>query len=187
MVLANGHASAGKAHASVCLSQAMNEPQILYETDLAEVGHQLSWAGISLVMACLVGGVLLCWYANFLPLIFVVIAGAGFSYNTLQGFRLRKRGGVYRISMDDHGLYTHSDDPKSAASFTVIAPDSYRLVRKTIRDHDAADEHEYYVETKSGIRHQLGKLFTSFDLDGLKVFEQIADRFHWVEIHEEIL
>ena len=32
----------------------------------------------------------------------------------VRGLRLCRNPGVYRISIDDHGLYAHSDDPSSA-------------------------------------------------------------------------
>ena len=100
--------------------------------------------------------------------------------------KLIKNPGVYRISIDDYGLYVHSDDPASAPSFSVIAPDLYRLVRKTIKRYESCDDYEYCVETKSGTRHRIEQLFADYDLDVMKIFERITDRFPWVEIHEEV-
>ena len=68
----------------------------------------------------------------------------------------------------------------------MIAPDIYRLVRKTIRQYDSSDEYEYYVETKSGARHRIEQLFADYDLNVMHMFEKIMERFRWVEIHEEI-
>jgi hypothetical protein len=99
--------------------------------------------------------------------------------------KLRKHPGFYRVSIDDYGLYVHSDDPASAPSFSVIASDLRRLVRKTIKLYES-DEHEYYVETKSGKRHRIEQLFADYDLDVMKLFERITDRFPWVHVQEEV-
>jgi hypothetical protein len=71
-------------------------------------------------------------------------------------------------------------------SFSVIAPDLYRLVRKTIKRYESSDDYEYYVETKSGKRHRIAPLFADYDLDVMKMFERITDRFPWVHVQEEV-
>ena len=109
-----------------------------------------------------------------------------FALQTFRVMKLRKNPGVYRVSIDDYGLYVHSDDPACAPSFSVIAPDLYRLIKKTIKYYDAGDEYEYYVETKSGKRHRIEKLFTDYDLDVMRMFERIMDRFPWAQVQEEV-
>ncbi len=100
--------------------------------------------------------------------------------------KLRRNPGFYRISIDDYGLYVHSDEPSLGPSFSIIAPDICCLVRTTTKHGDTDDTHEYYVETKSGKRHEIGQLFADYDLDGMELFDKITDRFPWAEILEEV-
>jgi len=145
-----------------------------------------------LVLALWVGGgLVLCFHFGSFPgnvgaLIIFVLGAVLFTSQTRQGLKLSKNNGAYRISIDDFSLYVHSDDPASAASFTIVATDVCRLVRKTIKQSESTDEHEYYVETKSGTRHQLWQLLTLLDLDAMTIFKQIQERFTWVEIYEEV-
>lgn len=115
-----------------------------------------------------------------------VLGAVGFGRQKVRVMKLRKNPGFYRVSIDDYGLYVHSDDPAFAPSFSVIAPDLHRLVRKTIKQHECSDEHEYYIETKLGKRHRIEQLFADYDLDAMKVFERITDRFPWVDLQEEV-
>ena len=169
----------------------MNPIQVLYQAKLAKEGRKLTWAGLA-ALAIWVGiGLVICFDSNSLlsnrgALVVIGIAVVGTALLTARVFRLRRNPGDYRISIDDYGLYVHSDDPASVPSFSVIAPDLYRLVRKTVKYYDGGDEHEYYIETKSGKRHQVEKLFTDYDLEAMKMFRKITDRFPWVEIHEEV-
>ena len=168
----------------------MNSQKVLYQAKLAKEGRKLTWAGLA-VLAFWVGIAILCFAFDSFPssmgvLVIIGIAVVGTALQTARVFRLRRNPGDYRISIDDYGIYVHSDDPASAPSFSVIAPDLYRLVRKTIKYYDAGDEHEYYIETKSGKRHQVEKLFTDYDLEAMTMFKKIAGRFPWVEIHEEV-
>jgi hypothetical protein len=115
-----------------------------------------------------------------------ILGAVIFGQQTLRVMKLRSNPGFYRVSIDDYGFYVHSDDPASAPSFSVIATDLHRLVRKTIKNSESCDEHEYYVQTKSGTRHRIEQLFADYDLDVMNMFEKIADRFPWVQIHEEV-
>jgi len=168
----------------------MNSQQVIYQAKLAKEGRKLTWAGLAVLVMWV--GIGLVWFAfdsfpsNIGALVFLGIAVAGTALQIARVFRLRRNPGDYRISIDDYGLYVHSDDPASAPSFSVVAPDLYRLVRKTIKYYDAGDEHEYYIDTKSGKRHQVEKLFTDYDLEAMTMFKNIAGRFPWVEIHEEV-
>jgi hypothetical protein len=94
---------------------------------------------------------------------------------------------VYQISIDNYGLYVHSDAPDFAPSFSLLATDISRLIRKTIRDSEGSEEHEYYVETKSGRRHQIQNLLMCWrpHLKVMDLFDQITDYFPTLEIVEE--
>ena len=164
---------------------------MLYEAKLAQEGRKLTFAGlVVLALWTGIGGVLCFGYTPFperlVPLSIVGLGAVGFSLQTLRMMRLRKNSGCYRISIDDYGLYVHSDDPSLAPAFSVIAPDVCRLVRITIKQYESSDEHEYYVETKSGSRHQIEQIFADYDLDVMAMFERIAERFPWVQLIEEI-
>ena len=114
------------------------------------------------------------------------LGAVGIALQIVRVMKLCSNPGFYKISIDDYGVYVHSDDPTSAPPFSVIAPELYRLVRKTIKRYESTDDHEYYVETKSGKRHRIEQLFADYDLDAMKMFERITDRFPWVQIHEEV-
>jgi len=95
---------------------------------------------------------------------------------------------VYQIAIDNFGLYVHSDAPEFAPSFSVIATDLSRLVRKTYKDSDGDDNrHEYYVETKSGRRYQIKEnLMFQPRLKVMHLFDQVTDCFPTVPIVEEV-
>ena len=169
----------------------MNSAQVLYEAKLSREGRKLSRAGFLVLVVWVGAGAVLCFvFSSFpgslLPMAVFALGAAGFALKTARVMKLRKNPGVYRISIDDYGLYVHSDDPASAPSFSVMAPDIYRLVRKTIRWYEGADEYEYYVETKSGARHRIEQIFADYDLNVMKLFDRITERFHWVQIREEV-
>ena len=171
----------------------MNDQQVLYEARLAKDGRKLTCAGL-VVLGLWVGcGVLLCFRfdsfpSNILALAVLALGAVGLAAQTVRFFRLCQNPGVYRISIDDYGLYVHSDDPSSAPSFSVVGPDIDRLVRTIIKrgDSDSPDDHEYYVETMSGKRHRIEQLFADYGLDVMKLFGEIQDRFPRVEIVEEV-
>ena len=163
----------------------MSHQRVLYEAKLAKVGSGQAWAGAGLLLVCIVGSILFCLHSAYVPLIITGLAAVYFFQGLIRGVRLWKNAGIYQISMDDYGLYVHSDEPESAPTFSVIAPDIRRLIRKTIVHAESTDEHEYYIETKAGVRHRIGQLFTYLDLDVMELFEKISARFHWVEICEE--
>jgi len=169
----------------------MNSQQVLYQAKLAKEGRKLRWAGLAVLVLWVGIGLVFCFAfdsfpSNIPPLVIIGIGAVGIALPIGRVFRLRSNAGDYRISIDDYGLYVHSDDPSSAPSFSVIVPDVCRLVRNTIKRYESCDDYEYYVETKSGTRHRLEQLFADYDLDVMKMFERIADRFPWVQIHEEV-
>ena len=169
----------------------MSDQQVLYEAKLAKEGRKLTLAGLVLLALCVGAGAVLCFVfdtfpSNIGPLVLFALGTAYFATQILRGLRLRHNPGVYRISIDDYGLYVHSDDSSCGPSFAVIAPDVHRLVRKTIKGHDGSDDHEYYVETKSGPRHRIAQLFADYDVDVMELFDKIMDRFPWAEILEEV-
>jgi len=169
----------------------MSDHLVLYEAKLAKEGHNLTCAGLVVLVLCVGAGSVLCFVfttfpSRLLPLGIFALGAVGFAMQTLRAVRLGRNPGFYRISIDDHGLYVHSDDPFSAPSFSVIAQEVYHLVRKTIKLYESSDDHEYYIETKSGIRHKIEQLFADYDLDVMKMFEKIIERFPWVRILEEV-
>jgi hypothetical protein len=105
-------------------------------------------------------------------------------------FPLRRNPGVYRISIDDHGIYVRNDAPAFAPSFSVVAPDIARLIHTTIiRKSNKGDskDHEYYVENKAGERFPIEKLLlVNPEMPAMELFEKITARFHWVTITEEV-
>lgn len=165
--------------------------QVLYEAKLSKVGHKLACGALVLIALLTAVGMVLCFEISsfldsLLPLGVLVFVAVGFSIHAMRMMRLSKNAGFYRISIDDYGLYVQSDDSSLASSFSVIAPDMCRLVRKTITQYDRSDDHEYYVETKSGTRHRIVQLFADYDLDVMALFSRIIERFPWVEILEEV-
>jgi len=167
----------------------MSDSQILYEAKLPWHGRRLAWASL-LGFVLYVGVVSAVLFVvdsfpdNVGPLIGINVVGAViFGVSAVVAFRWRRNPGIYRISIDNHGLYVHSDDRWAGQSFSVIAPDIRSLVRKTCRHADSTDTYEYYVQTKSGRRHRIGDLFA--DLEPLDLFEKIIGYFHWVEVVEE--
>jgi len=169
----------------------MSDHLVLYEAKLAKEGHKLTCAGLVVLVLWVGAGSVLCFVfttfpSRLLPLGIFALGAVGFAMQTLRAVRLGRNPGFYRISIDDHGLYVHSDDPFSAPSFSVIAQEVYHLVRKTIKRYESSDDHEYYIETKSGIRHKIEQLFADYDLDVMKMFEKIIERFPWVRILEEV-
>ena len=170
----------------------MSVPQVLYEAELAKAGRKLTCGGMAALALWTGVGVVLCFKFTPFPgslilLLFFALGAVGLSIQALRLMRLCRNAGYYRISMDDYGLYVQSDDPSLAPSFSVIAPDVCRLVRKAIKQYDSTDNYEYYVETKSGTRHRIEQLFADYDLDVMGMFERIAERFPWVEIVEEVV
>jgi hypothetical protein len=169
----------------------MSNEQIIYEARLAKEGRKLTRAGLVVLTLWISAGGVLCFVFTplpdrFFPLAIFALGAAGISAQILRTAKLRSNAGFYRISIDDYGLYVHSDDPSSVPSFSVIAPDVHRLVCKTIKQYERSDDHEYYVETKSGTRHQIEQLFTDYNLNASQVFEKIISRFPWVEVVEEV-
>jgi len=169
----------------------MNNECVLYEAKLAKEGRKLTRAGLVVLVLWTGAGAVLCFvFTSFperlLPLAIFALGSVGFALQTLRVVKLRSNTGFYRISIDNFGLYVHSDDPASAPSFTVIAPDVCRLVRRTIKQYESSDDHEYYIETKSGTRHRIEQLFADYDLDAMKIFEKITERFPWVQVIEEV-
>ncbi|HZQ48354.1 MAG TPA: hypothetical protein VFC07_15160 [Verrucomicrobiae bacterium] len=169
----------------------MSDRKILYEAKLATEGRKLTRAGLAALILWTGAGAVLCFFfdsfpSNILAVILFAIGATILAGQTVRVFRQRHNPGVYRISIDDYGLYVHSDDPSSAPSFSVVAPDLCCLVRKTIKQYESCDDHEYYVETKSGTRHRIEQLFADYDLNVTELFEKIALRFPWVQMLEEV-
>jgi len=169
----------------------MNPQQVLYEAKLSREGRKLTRAVLLVLMLWVGLGAVLCFRLesfpeNILLMALFIFGTAGFALQAVRVMKLRKNPGFYKVSIDDYGLYVHSDDPASAPSFSVSAPDLDCLVRKTIKRYDSTDDYEYYVETKSGKRHRIEQMFADYDLDVMKMFERITDRFPWVHLQEEL-
>jgi len=172
----------------------VDEREVLYEAKLAVEGKKLAWAGVAVLALWFAAGAFLCFRSSDFPeniiLFILLFLGGGIAscwfgrHMVRQVFRLRLNPGLYRISIDDYGLYVHSDDPNSTGSFSVPATNLKYLVKRTIKNADSEDQ-EYFVETKSGERHEIEPLFTNYNLNAMEVFAEIVERFHWVEIVEE--
>ena len=165
--------------------------QILYETKLAKVGSMLTWGALlAMLLFCGFGltlSFLVDFPGNLFPATWAVLCAVLFGFQLRRVLPLRSNPGGYRISVDDYGLYVQSDAPSVQPSFSVAATDLHRLIRKTIQHSDTADDHEYYVETKSGKRHRIEDiLLVDSNLNVMDLFQAVTKRFHWVEITEEI-
>jgi len=166
-----------------------SSPQVLYEVRLSRAGGKLFYGGAMLLGLWIAAGIVVCFVIVPFPdrLFLMVIFGLGAVGIWVHSARMRQlkcNPGWYRISIDDHGVYIHSDDTGSP-SLTVLAPNLARLVRLTIRNSEGSDERAYYIETKSGARHQIEPLFAEHEFDVMQLFGKITDRFHWVEVEEE--
>jgi hypothetical protein len=168
----------------------MSQRRILYRARLAKYGKRLFWGGTVLTALLSFGLILIFWYGSIgdgvVFTIFLVILIASFFGKMVRAARWQNNAGMYQISIDEEGLYIHSDDPTSPMSFDVKASEICRLIKKTFRNYDGADRCEYYIETKSGERHQIEQLFVDWDLNAKKLFVKITDSFPWVRIVEEI-
>jgi len=171
----------------------VNERRILFEASLAKTGGRLVWA-LLIGMVLLAGlGVYLFVTTGPFPYTAVWLLWVGTIILTLGG-KIRKflplwrNSGVYQIAIDNYGLYVHSDVPDFAPSFSVVATNLSRLIRKTFRDSDGDDNHhEYYVETKSGCRFQIKEnLMFQPRLKVMHLFDQVTDCFPTVPIVEEV-
>ena len=168
----------------------MGVPQVLYEAKLAQKRRELTFVILPLLALWTIGWIYKFKFDSspdrFQDLAFLAVGATVLGIHPLWMTRFWKNCGCYRISIDDYGLYVHSDDPTSPPSFSVIATDMGRLVRKTVKHFDESDDHEYFVETKSGTRHQFWPLFAGIELEMMELFDRITDRFPWVEIVEEV-
>ena len=170
----------------------MTDQQVVYEVKLAKVGTKVTPVALISLVLWLGAGWVLCFLFTapsdrLLPLCLFGLGAVALAFVSLRMVLLRRNAGYYRISADDHGLYVHSDDPLSRASFSIKAPDLCCLVRKTIPDCDcsSSDSHEYFVETKSGARHEIDPFFAEYDPNPGRIFGRIRERFPWVQIREE--
>ena len=169
--------------------------KILYEARLAQLGRRYFWTCAVLAVPFTGGGVAMflrpvdpCTDTpadHYVPVGILALIAAFLIYGMIFSGWLWRNPGVYRISIDDQGLYVHSDAPKFMPSFTVAATDIHRLVQKTVSQSDGPDTLEYYVETKTGVRHVVGKFAGDLDFDGMKLFGKITDRFYWVGVHKD--
>jgi hypothetical protein len=160
----------------------MNPQQILYEAKLSQEGRKLWRLGWVVLLLWIGVGVAVCFRfstfpGNLLPMVILVVGALAIGRPLMRVKGLRNNPGVYRVSVDDYGLYVHSDDPVAAPSFSV---------RRTIRRYESCDDYEYYVVTKSGSRHRIEQLFADYHLDVMRMFERIMERFPWVQIQEEV-
>ena len=162
--------------------------EVLYEGKFVEKGRRLLWA--SLLGYFLYAGVvsiglsvLGSFHDNIEPIVGwnvggLIIFGVAFVF----ACRWRRNPGFYRISIDDYGLYVQSDDRSCGPAFDVVATDLQALVRVEcigVESH----YYEYRVRTKAGAVYQL---FDFGDLDHNALFDRILNRFHWLEVVDEV-
>src|SRR5512133_568676 len=101
----------------------MNSQQVLYEAKLSQEGCKLSRGGTAVLVLWLAVGAVLCFaFTSFperlLPMAIFALGAAGLALQIVRVAKLRRNPGVYRVSIDDYGLYIVSDDPASAPSFS---------------------------------------------------------------------
>lgn len=175
------------------LNKAMSNQQVIYEAKLAKVGTKGAPVALVVLVLWLGAGYVLCFLFTapsdrLLPLCLFGLGAVALAFVGLRMILLRRNAGYYRISIDDHGLYVQSDDPLSPASFSVKTPDLCCLVRKTFPDSERSSDdyfHQYFVETKSGTRHEIDPFFAEYDSNPGRIFGRIRERFPWVQIREE--
>ena len=176
----------------------MSGQQVLYEAKLAKVGGKGTPVSLIILVFWVGLGYVLCFHVTavsdrVLPLCLFVLGTVALGFGCRRMIRLRRNPGHYRISVDDGGLYVQCDDAHSTGSFSVKAPDLCCLVRKAIPDSDGNDTYEYYVETKSGTRHEIDPFFAEYDpvheegkpVNAMKIFLRIRERFPWVAVRQE--
>jgi hypothetical protein len=170
----------------------VNGRKILFETSLAKTSGRLVLRNLAILMI-FAGCVLFMDFATgsfpqgalWLAVVGLILLST-FRQRLHGIFLLQRKSGVYQISIDNYGLYVHSDAPDFAPSFSIPATDISRLIRITIKDSDNSDEFEYYVETKSRRRYRIQDiLLLPSKTEVMDLFDQITDVFTTVEIEEE--
>lgn len=167
----------------------MSDQQILYEAKLSRMGRKRT-SVVLVKLSVWFGLVVVLWFhylsfpESIVPVAGLALCAVGLAKESLHVYTLRNNPGFYRISIDQDGLYIHSDDIDSALPFTIEAHDVHRLVRTTT-SHSEGTDHEYYIDTKSGTRHRIDQFFADHDMDVMRVFEKIADRFPWAQVLQE--
>jgi hypothetical protein len=165
----------------------MNSQQILYEADLPQTGKSLKRALSLLITAGLAGigfSMLVAYPGHLIVVIFLLILVGGMAFNFRGISKWSRKQGCYKVYLDSIGLHVHSDEPVLGRSFSVSILNLNRLIRKRVGNAEDL-EYEYFVEEKSGERHQVGSLFTNYDMNAMDVFEAIARQFPSVKIVAE--
>ena len=163
----------------------MSGRQILYEANLAKTGRALR-SGALLMLVVGLAGLVTCFVLGSFSDIGVLMIAAACVFLMVWPIvtvsRLRRNPGFYRIYFDTLGLHVQSDDRICGPSFSVSASELYHLVRKVGGVDEPTD---YYVEEKSGRRHQIHETLGNWDLDVMAVFRRIEQEFPSVTIVDE--
>lgn len=166
----------------------MDDTQILYETNLAKTGRSLERGALVLLALGIVGLAACFAFGSFPDIIGPLLIAALFVFGLFRAFlkasRLRRNSGYYRIFIDPRGLNVHSDDTVLGPSFSIPPSDLHRLVRKGNGDFENT-RYMYYIEEKSGRRHQVDEMLESYNLDVMALFRTITDRFPSVTVVDE--
>jgi len=163
----------------------MSGRQILYDANFAKKGSALRPGALLMFVVGLAGLVISFVFESF-PNIGLLFTTTAFVFLMIWPIatvsRLRRNPGFYRIYFDTLGLHVQSDDRILGPSFSVSASELYRLVRKVGVVDEPTD---YYVEEKSGRRHQIHQTIANWDLDVMAMFRRIAQEFPSVTIVDE--
>ena len=92
--------------------------------------------------------------------------------------------GSYRIYLDSLGFHVHSDAPALGEPFSIATLNLHQLIRKRVGNGEDL-EYEYFVEEKSGKRHQISVTLANSNLNVMDLFERVACEFPSVKIVNE--
>ncbi len=166
----------------------MNRQNVLYEANLQTKAKKIQLAGLTLIIATIVAFFFLTFFVALPGKILVLLILAlylGVSLKELSGVSpSSKKVGRYQIYLDSIGLHVRSDEPAWGESFSVSVLNLHRFVRKNV-SHGEDPNYEFFVEEKSGQRHQISPLLANADLNVMALFEIIASEFPSVKIVTE--
>jgi len=166
----------------------MNNRQILYQADVQKTAKHLKFGAVFLMtvgLICIAACLTMKSFSDKLILIsFIGVFVTGILLHFIQISKWSGTKGKYQIYLDSIGIHAHSDEPALGQPFSVAASNLHHLVRKHVRNGENI-EYEYYVEEKSGVRHQISKTLSNYNLNVLEIFERIACEFPSVKIVEE--
>lgn len=165
----------------------MNGRQIFYEANLQNTGKSLKRGAVVLVLFGAVGFSLVL-FAEFSGKVFVLLVLGIFISGVLMKLskfsKWSQKPGSYQIYLDSIGFHVHSDAPALGEPFSIATLNLHQLIRKRVGNGEDL-EYEYFVEEKSGKRHQISVTLANYNLNVMDLFESIACEFPSVKIVNE--